>query len=145
MEQETAWPFVVYAMAVIGIIAGMLGLPALLGERHWQNPARRGQRGTDAPYESGVIPTGGARLRLPIQYYFAAMFFVVFDVEAAFIYAWAIAVPESGWLGFAEIAIFIAILLAALAYLWRVGALDWGVQYQRADRPEQEKRDALVA
>jgi NADH-quinone oxidoreductase subunit A len=132
-------------MAVLVVIGGMLGLPALLGERHWRNPTRRGQRGTYAPYESGIIPTGTARLRLPIQYYLAAMFFVIFDLEAVFIYAWAIAVPETGWWGFGEIALFILILLAALAYLWRVGALDWGAQYRRTEDRSKEERDAMVA
>ncbi len=145
METYTLWPIALYSAAVLVIVAGMVVLPLLLGERHWRKPHRQEERGTALPYEAGIIPTGTARLRLPVQYYLAAMLFVVFDVEAAFIYAWAIAVPETGWLGFAEMAVFIGILLAALAYLWRVGALDWGVQYQRTDGTEQEKRDALVA
>ena len=146
---NNVWPLLLYFLAVLIVIAGMIGLPYVLGERHWRNPARRGQRGTDEPYESGIIPTGTARLRLPIQYYLAAMFFVIFDLEAVFIYAWAIAVPETGWWGFGEITVFIAILLVALAYLWRVGALNWGAHYRRAKEPStelsKEKRDAMVA
>jgi NADH-quinone oxidoreductase subunit A len=146
---NNAWSLLFYFVAVLIVAAGMIGLPYVLGERHWQRSARRGQRGTNEPYESGIIPTGTARLRLPIQYYFAAMFFVVFDLEAVFIYAWAIAVPETGWLGFGEMALFIAILLVALAYLWRVGALNWSAHYRGAEGPSQEsskeKRDAMVA
>jgi NADH-quinone oxidoreductase subunit A len=141
---HNAWPLLLYFVAVIVVIAGMIGLPYVLGERHWRNTARRGQRGTNEPYESGILPTGTARLRLPIQYYLAAMFFVIFDLEAVFIYAWAIAVPETGWSGFAEMALFIAILLIALAYLWRVGALNWGAHDRRAE-PSKEERDAMVA
>jgi NADH:ubiquinone oxidoreductase subunit 3 (subunit A) len=89
MDQDNIWPLVFYTMAVLIVVAGMIGLPYVLGERYWQNPTRRGQWGTNAPYESGIIPTGTARLRLPIQYYLAAMFFVIFDLEAVFIYAWA--------------------------------------------------------
>jgi NADH-quinone oxidoreductase subunit A len=143
------WPLVFYFVAVLIVVAGMIGLPFVLGERHRLNPVRQGQRGTDEPYESGILPTGNARLRLPIQYYLAAMFFVIFDLEAVFIYAWAIAVPETGWWGFGEMALFIAILLVALAYLWRVGALNWGAHYRQADAPSEEsskeKRDAMVA
>lgn len=145
MEDNTFWSLALYFVAVLIVVTGMVVLPLLLGERHWRKPHRQVERGTNDPYEAGILPTGTARLRLPVQYYLAAMLFVVFDVEAAFIYAWAIAVPETGWLGFAEMAVFIGILLAALAYLWRVGALEWGVQYQRADQREQEKRDAMVA
>jgi NADH-quinone oxidoreductase subunit A len=144
-SDHNVWSLLFYFAAVFVVIVGMLGLPYILGERHWRNHARRGQDGTYAPYESGIIPTGTARLRMPIQYYLAAMFFVIFDLEAVFIYAWAIAVPETGWLGFGEMAVFITILLVALAYLWRVGALNWGAQYGRTDEPAKEKRDAMVA
>ncbi len=135
------WPLVVYAGAVLLVVGGMLALPALLGERHWRNPSRHIEQGTGQPYESGIVPTGSARLRLPIQYYLAAMLFVIFDVEAVFVYAWAVAVPETGWLGFGEIAVFIGILLAALAYLWRVGALNWGAQFDRGRQRKGEERD----
>ena len=77
------------------------------------------------PYESGVagqpFPPGG----FPIEFYRMAVFFVVFDVEAVFIFAWAVSVREAGWAGFAEMMIFIGVLVAALVYLWRLGALDW--------------------
>jgi NADH-quinone oxidoreductase subunit A len=53
------------------------------------------------------------------------MFFVIFDLEAVFLFAWAVAVRETGWTGYAEVLLFVAVLLATLAYLWRVGALDW--------------------
>jgi len=66
------------------------------------------------------------------------MFFVIFDVEAAYLYAWAVAVPETGWLGFIEVSIFVAVLLASLTYLWLTGALDWNTQSQR--RPVRHHR-----
>jgi NADH-quinone oxidoreductase subunit A len=140
-----------YAIAVFGVIAIMLGLPVILGERHSKKKERLGDIATDVPYESGIRPTGSARIRLPIQYYLIAMLFVIFDVEAVFLYAWAVAVTETGWLGFAEATIFVLILLAALIYLWRIGALDWSEHYQRPPvhhlRQEKDKegRDALVA
>ena len=140
-----------YAVGVLIVIGVMLGLPALLGERHWKKPERRGDIATGVPYESGIRPTDSAQIRLPIQYYLVAMFFVIFDLEAVFLYAWAVAVKETGWLGFIEVVIFVAILLAALAYLWLIGALDWSAQYQRPSLHRlhrlqaKERGDARVA
>ena len=118
------WPFVVYATAVIILVAAMLGLSYVLGERHKD-------RARNEPYESGIVTTGTARLRLSAKFYLVAMFFVIFDLEAVFIVAWAIGLMELGWAGYIEIAIFIGVLLAALVYLWRLGALDWGPQTTR--------------
>jgi NADH-quinone oxidoreductase subunit A len=131
MPEDELWPLGLYAVAVLVVVGSMLGLPALLGERHWKKPNRRRDVATDEPYESGIRPTGGTAIRLPIQYYLVAMFFVIFDLEAVFLYAWAVAVPETGWVGFTEAFIFVGLLLAALAYLWGVGALDWSAQFQR--------------
>ena len=140
-----------YATGVLIVIGVMLGLPALVGERHWRKPERRRDIATGVPYESGIQPTGSAHIRLPIQYYLVAMFFVIFDLEAVFLYAWAVAVKETGWLGFIEVLIFVTILLAALAYLWLIGALDWNARYQRPSvhrlhrLQAKERRDAHVA
>ncbi|TAK06208.1 MAG: NADH-quinone oxidoreductase subunit A [Candidatus Manganitrophaceae bacterium] len=115
----TLWPLGIYFTIVVLLTAGMLILSALLGERH-QDPA------TGIPYESGILPTGAGQIRLSAKFYLVAMFFVIFDLEAAFIYAWAVAARELGWTGYGEIALFIGVLLAALIYLARLGALDWG-------------------
>lgn len=130
-DHSDMWTFGLYVAGVFVVVAAMLGVPAVLGERHWNKRERQTDTVTGIPYESGIRPTGSAQLRLPVQYYLVAMFFVIFDVEAVFLYAWALTVPEAGWIGFIEAALFIAILLAALVYLWRVGALDWSAQYQR--------------
>jgi NADH-quinone oxidoreductase subunit A len=113
------WPLVVYAALVAALVAAMLGLSYVLGQRHHD-------RSTDFPYESGISSEGSARVRLSFKFYLVAMFFVIFDLEAIFIFAWAVAVRETGWTGYIEVSIFIGVLLASLAYLWRVGALDWG-------------------
>lgn len=117
------WPFVLYLLAVLAIAVGMLTLSYLLGPRS--------NREEGKPYESGIDPTGSARLRLSVQYYLVAMFFVIFDLEAAFVFAWAVAVREAGWAGFVEMLIFVAVLVAALVYLWRDGALDWTTKTRR--------------
>ncbi|MDD5170681.1 MAG: NADH-quinone oxidoreductase subunit A, partial [Syntrophales bacterium] len=83
-------------------------------------------RVTDEPYESGMPPTGTSRINFHIKYYLVAMFFVIFDAEALFIYAWAVAARELGWSGYIAIVVFIGILLIALLYLAETGALDWG-------------------
>lgn len=96
----------------------MLAVSYVLGQRH-------DEHATGQPYESGILSEGSARVHVSAKFYLVAMFFVIFDLEAVFIFAWAIAARELGWAGYCEILVFIAILLAALAYLWRSGALDW--------------------
>ena len=113
------WPLGVYVALVLGLVGAMLGLSYLLGQRHHD-------RSTDFPYESGILSEGSARVRLSAKFYLVAMFFVIFDLEAVFIFAWAVAVRETGWAGYAVVSAFILVLLVALGYLWRVGALEWG-------------------
>lgn len=117
-ELPVLWPLALYCAAVVLVVAGMVAVSWLLGQRHWD-------RKTGAPYESGIVSTGSARLRLSVRFYLIAMFFVIFDLESAFIFAWAVCARQAGWTGYAEIAVFIGVLLAALVYLWRDGALDW--------------------
>ena len=112
------WPFAVYCALVGGLVAAMLGLSYVLGQRHQD-------RATGAPYESGIVSEGSARVRFSAKFYLVAVFFVIFDLEAVFVYAWAVAVREAGWPGYLELITFVLILGATLAYLWRVGALDW--------------------
>ena len=113
------WPLAVYAGAAVILVGALLLLSYILGERHRSRAAQR-------PYESGVAVVGDARLRLSAKFYLVAVFFVVFDLEAVYIFAWAIAFRETGWPGFLEASLFIGVLLLALGYLWRLGALDWG-------------------
>ncbi len=118
-EHVVLWPFAVYFVAVIGLVAAMVGISHVLGERH-------SERATGQPYESGILSEGSARVRFPVKFYLVGMFFVVFDLEAVFLFAWAVAARELGWAGYIEAMIFTGVLVAALAYLWRSGALDWG-------------------
>src|SRR5271154_989948 len=119
------WPLGVYLVIVVMLVVAMLCVSFVLGERHHN-------RATGTPYESGIQSQGSARVRLSAKFYLVAMFFVIFDLEAVFLFAWAVAVRETGWIGYAEVFIFIAVLLVTLGYLWRVGALDWGTgRYKR--------------
>lgn len=124
------WSTAFYIVAVFGICAIMLIGSFVLG-------GRAGGRAKNEPFESGVVSSSPERLRLSAKFYLVAMFFVIFDVEALFLYAWAISVRESGWAGWIEATIFISILTASLVYLARIGALDW--------TPHQKKRRAAQA
>ena len=119
MHGNDLWPLVLYGALVALVAGGMVGVSALLGERHRE-------RETGEPYESGIVSTGSARIRFSSRFYLVAMFFVVFDLESVFLYAWAVSARRVGWAGFAEAAVFVAVLLAALFYLWRLGALSFG-------------------
>ena len=79
-----------------------------------------------APYECGMPPVGDARERHPVKFYLVAMIFLLFDIEIAFLYPWALAVRELRWAGFLQLILFFAILLAGYVYVWRKGVFDWG-------------------
>jgi NADH-quinone oxidoreductase subunit A len=110
------WPLAAYFCVVLFLAATLLAASALLGERHHE-------RATGLPYESGVASTGSARLRFGVSFYLVAVFFVIFDVEALFLFGWAVALRELGWPGYLDGVIFIGVLMAALVYLWRSGGL----------------------
>lgn len=115
------WPLVVYFTAIVFLIAAMIGISSVLGQRH-------SSKATVEPFEAGIVTVGYARFRFPAKFYLVAVFFVIFDLEAVFIFAWAIAYRDVGWTGYIELLVFVGVLVAALAYLWRLGALDWGSQ-----------------
>ena len=113
------WPFLVYSAAAFVIVAVMIGLSYFLGERH------KG-KATDEPFESGITPTGGARMRFSSHFYLIAMFFVIFDLDAAFIMVWAVSFRELGLEGYVGVLIFILIFVAVLIYELGIGALNFG-------------------
>ena len=113
------WPLAVFFALAIILAVAIVSLSSVLGQRHRE-------RSTGEPYESGIAPTGSARIRFDVKFYLMAMFFVIFDLEGVFIFAWANAARRLGWSGYMEILVFIGILVLALFYLWRIGALDWG-------------------
>jgi NADH-quinone oxidoreductase subunit A len=131
MNTPILWPLAVYFGLVLLVVAGMLGISYVLGEKHKE-------RATGQPYESGILTTGSARVRLSAKFYLVAMFFVIFDLEAVFLFSWAVAAVELGWAGYAEVLVFVAILLAALIYLWRLGALDWGTDRRKSQSFKKE-------
>lgn len=122
------WATGSFVVATLGLCAFMVGASSLLGGRsHGVSKS--------LPFESGVVGTGDARQRFSVKFYLVAMLFVIFDIEAVFLFAWAIVIPEVGWYGFWGATVFILILLAGLLYDSRTGALDWAPEASRRHRP----------
>lgn len=119
-------PFLFYTAAVLAVVVTMLSLSYFLGQRI-------NRKYKETPFESGIISVGSAQFRISVHFYLTAILFIIFDLEVVFLFAWAVAVREAGWPGFIEISIFIFILIAALFYLWRIGALDWRTQTQKRE------------
>ena len=119
-------PFLLYS----GLVIAVAGLVLLLT---WLTGGRHSARARDEVFESGLIPTGGARFRFPIKFYRIALFFLLFDLEVAFVLIWAYVYKEVGWWGFWNITIFILILFAGLVYPWLKGALDLVPKLHRSE------------
>jgi NADH-quinone oxidoreductase subunit A len=114
-----------FALLCLGFIIAMLMVSSLIGERRYSKEKMR-------PYECGVIPTGTARLRYPVPFYLVAIFFLLFDIEAAFVFSWAVAFRELGWQGWLEILFFIVMQMLGLVYVWKKGGFEWGPTRKRA-------------
>lgn len=125
LTESPLWPLVVYLFAVVALVLFMLGLSALVGQRS------KMRRATVEPFESGVLSIGPSQVPISVEFYLVAMFFVIFDLETVFIFAWAVAFYELGWFGYFAISVFVLILVVALIYEWKSGALDWGVKTRK--------------
>ena len=112
------WAIIAFVIGVTFLCAFMLTVPLLLGGKSWG-------RAKQEQFESGVVGAGGARIRLSAKFYLVAIFFVVFDLEALYLYAWSTSVREVGWFGFTSVVVFVVELLIALVYAVSVGALNW--------------------
>jgi NADH-quinone oxidoreductase subunit A len=110
---------VVFGLMIVALIALLLFVASWLGQKTSNSEKLR-------PYESGVIPTGSARLWYPVPFYLVAIFFLIFDVEGAYIFSWAIAWENLGWTGWLQIGFFIGELILGLVYIWKKGGLEWG-------------------
>ena len=127
------WSAIVFILAAIGLCIFMLVVPRLLG-----GTSKGFQK--QETFEAGVVSAGSARIRLSAKFYLVAIFFVIFDLEALFLYAYAVSVREVNWLGFTAAAIFIAILFVGLVYEMRLGAMNWSP----ADKKPKPKRLAAA-
>ena len=114
---QTYFPLAVAFMVAAGLAVLLVGAAALLGPR-------RPSKVKAAPFECGSDPIGSARERFGVKFYLIALLFIVFDIEAVFVYPWAIQLRDLGWPGFAAMAFFAFTLVVGLAYVWKKGALE---------------------
>jgi NADH-quinone oxidoreductase subunit A len=112
------FPVLVQALVAMALAGGLLGASFVLGKR-----VRN--RVKDIPYESGITPTGDARQRFSVKFYLVAMLFILFDIEAIFLYPWVVVYRELRMLAFVEMLVFAILILSGFFYVWKKGALDW--------------------
>lgn len=111
-------PILIYLL-VVALLAGfLLLLSALIGQK---KPTLT----KSMPYECGMVPIGDARQPFSVRFYLVAMIFILFDVEAIFLFPWAVVYRELRWFGFLEMLIFLVVIFAGYLYAWKKGALDW--------------------
>jgi NADH-quinone oxidoreductase subunit A len=127
MIQPSFYHLLFYTIIAVTLIGTLLLAAWWLGSK--RTSPRKG-----VAYESGVLPSGSARLAWPVPFYLVAIFFIIFDVEAAFIFAWAVAWETLGFTGLVQITVFIVILAAGLIWLWLKGGLDWGPSASRKQK-----------
>ncbi|MBJ6725677.1 NADH-quinone oxidoreductase subunit A [Geomesophilobacter sediminis] len=126
-EQAELLPLAIYTFIAVFLIGALLAAAYYLG-------SRKHFRDKEIPYESGIVPTGSARHASQVPFYLIAIFFIVFDVEGAFIFTWATAWDRLGFPGLIHITVFIVVLMLGLAWLWIKGGLDWGPSAARKGR-----------
>ncbi|WP_066802417.1 NADH-quinone oxidoreductase subunit A [Moraxella oblonga] len=129
------WSSIVYLLCAIGLVAFMLIVPRLLGGKSSGSQKHEN-------FEAGVLPAGSAHIRLSAKFYLVAIFFVIFDLEALFLYAYSVSVREVGWVGFLTAFVFIAILFVGLVYEMKMGAMNWSPADKRGKKPRILSRPA---
>lgn len=111
-------PILIIGAIAVAFACGSVIVSSLIGQK-------KPSEDKLAPYECGNVPIGDARDRYPVRYYIIAMLFIIFDIEAAFMYPWAVLFKQLGWFGFIEMLVFMAILVLGFIYVWAKGALEW--------------------
>src|SRR5499427_3820225 len=129
-------PILIMIGLAVGFSAGNMFLSQFLGPRR-PTPEK------EAPYECGMPAVGDARERQSVKFYLVAMIFLLFDIEVAFLYPWAMALRDLGWNGFVQVVLFMGLLLTGYVYVWRKGALDWGIE--KKDAAAEARRSRKVA
>jgi NADH-quinone oxidoreductase subunit A len=129
---ELYFPVLLQVVVAIGLAAFLVGASALLGKRV-RNAVK------DSPYESGMIPVGTARERFSVKFYLVAMVFILFDIEAIFLYPWAVVYRDlnrtAKLFGFVEMFLFVVLVLAGFFYIWKKGVLDWAQETEDVVKP----------
>ena len=115
---EVYFPILVQAVIAMGLAAALITISYVFGKR-----VRN--RIKDMPYESGITPTGDARQRFSVKFYLVGMLFILFDIEAIFLYPWVVVYRELRMFAFVEMLVFVVLILSGFFYIWKKGALDW--------------------
>ncbi|MBV8830961.1 MAG: NADH-quinone oxidoreductase subunit A [Acidobacteriaceae bacterium] len=132
---ETWFPVLIQIIIALGVATAMIGLSALLGKRV-RDPVK------SSPYESGMRPVGNARERFSVKFYLVAMVFILFDIEAIFLYPWAIVYRQLKLFGFLEMLLFIVLVLCGFYYIWKKGVLNWSIDERKLEETGEGKRAA---
>jgi NADH-quinone oxidoreductase subunit A len=134
---DVYFPVAVQVLVALVLAVVFVASSFLLGQR-----VRN--RVKDMPYESGIVPTGNARERFSVKFYLVAMIFSLFDIEAVFLYPWAVIYRELKWFAFLEMFVFVVLILAGFFYIWKKGALNWAAEPTKtpARSPAQEHHAA---
>jgi len=131
---QTYFPVLVQILIALAVAVGMIGVSAFVG-RKVKDKVK------DSPYESGMLPVGNARERFSVKFYLVAMVFILFDIEAIFLYPWAVVYRQLKLFGFFEMLLFIVLVLCGFFYIWKKGVLDWSAD-QTTDEARERKRAA---
>lgn len=129
---QSYFPVLIQILIAIAVAGGMIGASAVLGRRV-KDPVK------SSPYESGMKPVGNARERFSVKFYLVAMVFILFDIEAIFLYPWAVVYRQLGLFAFFEMLLFIVLVLCGFFYIWKKGVLDWSAEDRRVDAAEKKR------
>src|SRR5271154_2977849 len=132
---DSYFPVVVQTVLAVLIAAALITISFALGKRVKD-------RVKDSPYECGMAPTGSARERFSVKFYLIAIVFILFDIEAVFLYPWAVVYRELKMFAFVEMLLFVVLVLSGFFYIWKKGALDWS--QDAAERSPYDEEGARV-
>jgi len=117
-------PLLIQIVVAMGLAGGMILLSYLIGKHKWTSAK-------NSPYECGIVPTGDAQQRFSVKFYMVAMLFILFDVEAIFLYPWAVIARQLKMFGFWEMLVYIGLVLVGFFYIWKKGIIDWNKPERR--------------
>lgn len=131
-QSEIYFPVLLQILLATLVGGALVTLGAVLGQRVKN-------RVKDSPYECGVQPIGTARERFSIKFYLVAMLFILFDIEAIFLFPWAVVYRELKMFAFVEMLLFIVLVLAGFFYIWKKGVLNWATEDSQAARSREDR------
>jgi NADH-quinone oxidoreductase subunit A len=135
---QTWFPVLLQAVLAMVIAAALVTLSFVIG-RKLKNKVK------DMPYECGIAPTGDAQHRFSVKFYLVAMLFILFDIEAIFLYPWAVVFKQLKMFGFIEMLTFVVLILAGFFFIWKKGVLDWAHSELAPVRPVAIRLDLTPA